>query len=273
MEPASRYEFAGTVCRGNSAYTDRWTLVELIGADSFTPAHSDNTAVVTSLLQPNQVAIWSGGNHTPETGVIAQWTGIDPGEDGIITIVSTQYLGPVPTSIHSPGLASGSKGYGLAGVRLIEDVPIGPPIIANTPAVNVGAFEAQVGGHIVSTGGDDPDVMLYWGTVDVMTNAGAWENAIPFGKQARFYSTPLDGLEPDTTYFYRSFATNNLGTAWAEDTASFSTLPAAAPQVTTLPANLVGAFSANLRGEITDTGNDTPLVNVYFGDDDAGTGK
>ena len=40
LNPDYTYEFAGTAIRGEDDYTDRWTLITLVGADFFTPAHS-----------------------------------------------------------------------------------------------------------------------------------------------------------------------------------------------------------------------------------------
>ena len=70
LDSGATYQFAGTVIRGNNAYTDRWTLIELEGADSFTVAHSSGLGVVTNGLQSNQVAIWAGDNLTQGYAII-----------------------------------------------------------------------------------------------------------------------------------------------------------------------------------------------------------
>ena len=51
-----------------------------------------------------------------------QWTDIDPGADGIFQITSQQYLGLTP-GVGTGSAATGSKGYGLAAVRLVERDP------------------------------------------------------------------------------------------------------------------------------------------------------
>ena len=67
-------------------------------------------------------------------------------------------------------------------------------------------------------------------------------------------------LDRNTTYYFRAYAENTIGSAWAPASESFTTLTATVPAVVNLPAELVGAYSAWLGGEITDTGNDPPLV-------------
>ena len=271
LDSGATYEFAGTAVRGNSGYTNRWTLVEIGGAESFTSAHSTGSGVITSGLQPNQVAIWTGDNSSSGQGYVAQWKDIDAGADGIFYVSSTQYSGSVPTSIHSSGRADGNKGYGIAGIRLIENVPAGPPAVENVAASQVLAFEAEVGGNVLTTGGQVPDVKLFYGTTDGGTNQAAWQNSVDVGPTSRSFSTTLDGLTQGTRYFYRAFAENTLGNDWADTTSSFTTLTASAPTIQLRPAENVGAFAAVVGGEVVDTGNDTPIVTLYYGDNDAGT--
>ena len=123
------YNFDGTAIRGNSAYTNRWTLVTLQGADGFLANHSSDVGIVTSAINPalaaNQVALWVGHNSAVNQGFVAGWTEIDPGADGVFTVVSEQYRGPTP-GVGTGDSSGGSKGYGLTVVRLEEVPPIGP---------------------------------------------------------------------------------------------------------------------------------------------------
>lgn len=132
LDSTKSYEFAGTAIRGRDTYTNRWTLVTLVGADAFTPAHSIGEGVVTSGLAANEVAIWTGSNHLPDQGFIAQWTGIDPGGDGEFQVESRQYLGLTP-GVGTGDASGGSKGYGLVGVRVIE-TELGLRVVRTDPA-------------------------------------------------------------------------------------------------------------------------------------------
>ena len=271
LDPGNTYEFAGTAVRGADTYTDRWTLVTLIGADSFTPAHSTGVGIVTAGLAPNQVALWTGANHKANQGFVVQWTGIDPGDDGEFEVASQQYTGTIPTSVDPGGVADGLKGYALNGIRLIEKAPTFPPTVVTTPAANVEAFSARIGGRIVTTGGQAPNARIYFGDNDGGTVAGNWDGWIDLGQQTGDFSGLIGNLSQGTTYFYRAFAENSVGAAWAPATTSFTTLTATAPSVANLPAAHVGAYSAWVHGQVTGTGNDSPLVKVYYGDNDGGT--
>ena len=271
LDPGSTYEFAGTAVRGEDMYTDRWTLVTLLGADGFHAAHSEGEGIVTAGLGPNQVAIWTGANHHADQGFVVQWTEIDAGADGEFEVVSQQYTGIIPYSVDPDGWADAVKAYGLNGIRLVANVPTAPPTLVNTPATTIEAFAAVIGGEITSTGGQAPDVRIYFGDDDAGTVAANWDTWVDLGRQSSAFTALADGLDQTTTYFYRAFAENSVGPAWAPATESFTTLTATAPSVINLPAVNVGAFSASLRGEVTDTGDDAPLITIYYGTTDGGT--
>lgn len=271
LDSGATYQFAGTAIRGNSSYTDRWTLVEILSAESFNVAHSVGEGVITEGLPENQVAFWAGHNAAAEQGFVAQWVDIDPGADGKFHIAVSQYTGDIPTSIDAGGIADGSKSYGISGVRLIEDAPEGPPVVQNSVARNVLAFEAEIGGEVTSTGGQVPRVLIYYGTEDGGADQLGWQRVVDLGNQSRGFSAILDDLQQNTTYFYRAFAENSLGKSWAPTASSFTTQNATAPTIENVEPSSIGAFSAVLNGNVTDTGNEVPLVTVYYGETDGGT--
>ncbi|NQU24274.1 MAG: CotH kinase family protein [Candidatus Nealsonbacteria bacterium] len=261
LDPGNTYEFAGTAVRGDSSYTNRWTRITLLGADAATADHSSGAGVITTDLPSNQVVLWTGDNSQSDQGWVVQWTDIDPGDDGQFEVVSEQYI----------YAGSGSKGYGLNGIRLIEHEPSAPPVIVNRLPANIEAFAAELGGSILSTGGEAPNVTLYYGEGNGGTDPNAWDHAVDLGERTGVFTTVVGGLSQNTVYYCRIFAENSVGPAWAPTTRAFATLEATAPAVANRPAINVGAFSAWLGGEVLDTGNDSPLVTVYYGKTDGGT--
>ncbi|MEE8451407.1 MAG: lamin tail domain-containing protein, partial [Thermoguttaceae bacterium] len=110
------YNFTGTSIRGRSSYTNRWTLVTLIGADASVPVHSEGDGVW--VVSPTEVAFNAGYNSGADQGYVAAWIGIDPGLDGQFSIESTHYTGDIPGGL----TADGNKSYALTGIRF-EAVP------------------------------------------------------------------------------------------------------------------------------------------------------
>jgi len=69
---------------------------------------------------------------------------------------------------------------------------------------------------------------LCWGTSDGGTTPGAWQHVVDLGLNTQagtsVFSSNLTGLAPHTTHFYRFYASNASGTAWASETGSFHTM-------------------------------------------------
>jgi hypothetical protein len=95
----------------------------------------------------------------------------------------------------------------------------GQPSVNNTTgATSVGASTATLNGTL--TDGASANVFIYWW----LNGAGA-TNVIDFGapRTEGSFSTDLSGLTPGMTYFYRCFASNAYGTAWAPTASNFTT--------------------------------------------------
>ncbi|WP_152559896.1 beta strand repeat-containing protein [Hymenobacter sp. IS2118] len=70
------------------------------------------------------------------------------------------------------------------------------------------------------------------------------------------FTSLLTGLMPNTTYYVAAYATNSVATGYGADK-EFTTLPPAAPTVTTKAASAVTGFSAESGGDVTNDGGAT----------------
>jgi hypothetical protein len=125
LDPLKRYKFRGTCCRGNPAYTDRWTVFKMVEADGATAAHNNahvdgvpDELFTTSTfpggeILADEVALNSGDNLP---GCIVGWDDINPGADGTFAIEGRQYLGPTPAGF----FGTGPYGYGFNVMYLAE---------------------------------------------------------------------------------------------------------------------------------------------------------
>lgn len=125
----------------------------------------------------------------------------------------------------------------LAGVLLPRLAVAAAPAVDNANgATNILSISATLTGTLTSTGGLPTQVHAYWGTTDGGTTFGNWGHTNDLGTNAAGpLSLDVTNLLPQTTYYYRFYATNQSGTAWAVATTNFQTLLAAGPA----PLNLL----------------------------------
>jgi hypothetical protein len=95
--------------------------------------------------------------------------------------------------------------------------------IQNGPVTNLTLSSAGLVGYLNATGATPTTVQVYWGPNDGGTNAAAWANTNTFpASPALGTLTTNVGLSVSgITYFYRYYATNSAGSAWANVTTRF----------------------------------------------------
>ncbi len=159
--------------------------------------------------------------------------------------------------------------------------PVTPTVTNSTGASNITTTTATLNGNLTSDGGAASTVSIYWGTTDGGTTLSAWDGNVTVStKSVGAFTANLTGLTASTTYYYRCYATNSAGSAWAPTSASFTTSAPAPPPVTapTIPtvtnatgASNIAATTAILNGNLTSDGGAASTVTVYWGTKDGGT--
>ncbi|MEZ7921125.1 MAG: lamin tail domain-containing protein [Akkermansiaceae bacterium] len=167
--------------------------------------------------------------------------------------------------------ASNSSGDSIASPSLSFTTLPAVPAVTNVAASRIAADSVTIGGIVTDNGGEDPTMFIYWGTIDGGTDADTWQKSILLGAQSNLANTTLNSLTSGTDYFYRALVTNSGGSTWAASSSSFSTKTPQPPSVINNSANGVTGSSANLRGEIANTGFEAPTVTIYYGTIDGGT--
>jgi len=171
------------------------------------------------------------------------------------------------------GMQQGNAvGYSLNELAVFSAVT--PPAVGNAAARDIQSTQATLNGTVFSTGGETPNVVLYYGTSDGGSSAAAWAHQAAIGPQAGRFSLTITGLTASTTYYSTAFASNSVGVTWATPSISFATTaPATLPVITNLPASNIQGSSAVLSGQILDSGGggETPAVTIYYGTSDGGT--
>ena len=179
LDPARRYSFTGTSVRGgvpgadssggtlNGYFSNRWTKAELVGAVSYTPAHS--SGVMTSNLFPadltnSQAAYNSGVNNE---GAIVRWDSIAPAADGTFVVLCSQYGGHFTGS--GSGTAVANYAYAINAIRLVEVIPSSAPIVLTQPVNNavvslMATSSVTLAATVSGSGATVTNVAFYQGT-------------------------------------------------------------------------------------------------------------
>ena len=104
-------------------------------------------------------------------------------------------------------------------IRCIKNVTI--PIVSTASLSNLSSTSAACGGNVTSDGGSAVTARgICWSTSQNPTIANSSFTLNGSGNGA--FSSTLSGLTPNTTYYYRAYATNGIGTAYGNQI-SFST--------------------------------------------------
>lgn len=118
--------------------------------------------------------------------------------------------------------AAGDANNGLSILGLVSAVPT----VANPTVTNITTNSATLGAEVTNDGGQ---TLSARGTVWA-TTANPTTNALAdAGITTGVFTQARTGFDPNTTYFFRGYATNATGTGYSAD-GSFTTLPEA-PQV------------------------------------------
>ncbi len=104
----------------------------------------------------------------------------------------------------------------------------GSPRVINLTTSNITTYGATINGQVIYNGTEDPTVEIYWGAGDggTSTTPGIWDHRVNLGTQGvGTFHADICGLDQDTTYYFRCYASNSFGVDWANTTARFTAEP------------------------------------------------
>jgi hypothetical protein len=131
-----------------------------------------------------------------------------------------------------------------------ETLKVAPTVTA-LEATNITTNSATAGGAVTADGGDQVTAKgICWSPTN--TSPTISDNKTSDGIGIGSFSSSMSGLSQGTTYYFRAYATNAIGTAYS-NAASFKTL-AVIPVLTTTDFSSVTANSFNSGGNITSDG-------------------
>ena len=241
----------------NSAGLDSWPDIWVGGGGTV-------ETVATPSISPNGGTFSSSQTVTiscATSGATIRYT-----TDGSTpTSSSTPYTGALAltstTTVKARAFKSGMNASGVASATFTLSGPtVESPTVVGDAATDVTQTSARFNGTIASTGGEDPNVTLFWGDNDGDWDPSAWDGQLDLGaKDAGAFHHDVTGLAAGTTYYYCFWAANSAG-GMRTATVSFTTTSggagdADAPTVSAAGDPATGA--APLTVVFTGTASDT----------------
>ena len=119
-------------------------------------------------------------------------------------------------------------------------------------ATSIDSTKASFDGSVTNTGGDAPDIRIYYGLSDGGTSASTWSFVKEIGKKGGEFGEIIGDLAPSTTYYYRVRAYNSASTdgVWASNTVSFSTQASNKPVVNNGAVLNATGTSITFKGDV-----------------------
>ncbi len=132
------------------------------------------------------------------------------------------------------------------------------PTISTNSASYISTTFLTIGGKIISDGGANiTERGICWNLTGSPTIN---DNKVNIGNGAGTFSTKVKNLQPNTSYYFRAFATNNAGTAYGNEILVTTLANKTIPIVSTTIVNNILAKSAQSGGSILNWGGDSIIV-------------
>ncbi|MCE9613084.1 MAG: hypothetical protein K8T26_02335 [Lentisphaerae bacterium] len=211
--------------------TIRFAAPASSGPESIT---ATNLLVSLTPVQPDAVTVHyavTGGSATGEGDDYSLAEGTLTFEAGVtatgvaFTVANDPQDEPDETlevSLSAP--SAGALGLQTTHVYTIRDDDIGLPGVDNAVgAIHIGATSATLRGAVTNTGGENPLVFVYWGPTNGEKDKTAWSNRLDMGTLGLTdFTTNVNVAVSNVIYYYRCYATNSGGEAWAPYSENFA---------------------------------------------------
>jgi uncharacterized protein (TIGR02145 family) len=242
---------AGTAYGNEVSFTTTSLVVPVLTTTAVSSV-SQTTAVSGGIISSD------GGASVSERGICWSATGNPTTEDhktsegtGTGSFSTTLSGLSAGTTYHIRAYAINSVGTGYGNDIQFTTQTLSVPVLTTVEVTSITLTSATSGGNVTSDGGSDVTVRgICWAKTSNPTTASS---NITSGNGTGIFTGSMEGLEPETTYHVRSYATNNTGTGYGNDI-SFTTLPIGIATLTTNTISDIGLTTAVSGGVITSNG-------------------
>ena len=164
------------------------------------------------------------------------------------------------TTYYVRAYATTKLGTAYGEEKSFKTVEVTLPTVTTNDVTNITTNSASCGGNVTDDGNGTVTARgICWSEVQNPTINNIYSEETNNGSGTGSFTSQLTNLKDNTTYYVRSYATNEKGTAYGEEK-SFKTVEVTLPTVTTKDVTNITANSASCGGNVTDDGNGTVTV-------------
>ena len=207
-----------------------------------------NVAYTTAVLNGNLTS--TGGLEITEKGF---FYGTSADNLSQMATASTDFSAEVSglnasTTYYFKALATNANGTSFGELKTFTTLTMARPTVVTLAATNITITSATLNGSVT----DNNASVTARGF-----QLGASENdlsvSLPVNTSEANFSMNIPGLDANTTYYFRAYATDEFGTVYGE-VMDFTTSSVVAPTVSTLAVSEITYTTATLAGSITSDG-------------------
>ncbi|MBL0048704.1 MAG: T9SS type A sorting domain-containing protein [Bacteroidetes bacterium] len=198
----------------------------------------------TSAVTARGVCYATTANPTIANSTVASGSGA-----GVFTANLTGLA--MGTTYHIRAYATNASGTSYGSDLTFTTSTQALPSVTTTAVTGVTTSTANSGGNVTSIGGSAVTSRgICYATT---TNPTLANTVISGGAGAGSFVSNMTGLNPNSTYYVRAYATNTAGTTYGSQV-TFVTSNPTPPTVTTAASPLVSFFTATVGGNVTNAG-------------------
>lgn len=213
----------GGATGGGYSYTKTLTVTGVVspacsnGTITLTSGNNTQTVNQNASISNITYSIGGGANNASASGLPAGVTGSY--SSGTFTISGAPSVtGSFPYTVTATGGCSNVTATGTITVNTV------PPTVTTTTVSSITSSGAVGGGNVISAGSTTVTARgVVYGTTANPTIAGTKTTN---GSGTGVFTSTISGLQPNTQYFYRAYATNSVNTSYGSES-NFYTLSTA----------------------------------------------
>jgi hypothetical protein len=213
-----------------------------------------NTANSTSWYNDNSTVAMAGAPHFSANTATSYSSQVNGWITSVTSLTGAAGQSNVRIRFRFVVDAFTDEGWAIDNIEVF--VPTAPTVVTSTKA-NITTSSVTLSGNITNNGGNTvtaSGVVISTSASPVRGGFGVIDSATNPVVGNGLFSLNIAGLVPATTYYYRAYAINAVGTSYGVDSTFTTNSSAVIPTVLRTPATNVQAYTATVGGNITSDG-------------------